>query len=184
MIAGEWGGRRLATPAGRTTRPTSDRVREAAFSRLSSRYRLPGARVLDLYAGSGALGIEALSRGAASAVWVESDRGAAAVIEKNLTTLGGADRGRVVVADAVGAIARLAGEGLRFDGVFLDPPYGQGLVEPTLARLAAAGLLAEGGWVVAETERGEAAAGTVTGLVAVREDLYGDTKLALYERSG
>ena len=120
VVAGTWGGRRLETPKGEGTRPTSDRVREAMFSTLES--EMGGfdddTRVLDLYAGSGALGIEALSRGANTAVFVESDRRAAAVIKRNLASLGSED----------GAVLRMPVE--RFldsddhaDLVFMDPPY-------------------------------------------------------------
>ena len=117
VVAGEFGGRRLKAPPGLDTRPTADRVREAVFSILGS---VDGLRVADLYAGSGALGIEALSRGASTAVFVESDRAAADVIEQNLATLG-ATGGEVVRRDV---LAWLGSAGERaFDLVFCDPPY-------------------------------------------------------------
>lgn len=118
VIAGTAGGRRLVTPAGDRTRPTADRVREALFSSLER--RLPGARVLDLFAGSGAMAIEALSRGAAHATLVEHARPALAAIRTNLDRVGLADRATVVAARLPGALARVEGP---FDVVLLDPPY-------------------------------------------------------------
>jgi len=123
VVAGELRGRRLAPPKGSTTRPTSDRVREATFNALGSLGVVAGARVLDLFAGSGALGIEALSRGAASATFVERDRAALAALRANLDACGlGAGRATVVVGDALALLAsgRLAGP---WDLALLDPPY-------------------------------------------------------------
>jgi 16S rRNA (guanine966-N2)-methyltransferase len=118
IVAGRFGGRRLSAPPGRGTRPTSDRVREALFSILGP---LAGARVLDLYAGSGALGIEALSRGAASAVFVERDARAAAVLRSNLDALG-AD-GDIRRVDAIAALRDARRRGETYDLVLCDPPY-------------------------------------------------------------
>ena len=118
VIAGTAGGRRLVTPKGDRTRPTADRVREALFSSLQP--RLSGARVLDLFAGSGALAVEALSRGAAHATLVERARPAVAAIERNLAIADVAARAEVVVGDLPGALDRVAGT---FDVVLLDPPY-------------------------------------------------------------
>lgn len=123
VIAGTLGGRRLVAPRGLATRPTTDRVREALFSALGS---VAGARVLDLYAGTGALGIEALSRGAASAVFVESARPALAALRENLRSLDLASVTRVVgepVGRAVARLAAEAGASPPFDLVFADPPY-------------------------------------------------------------
>ena len=119
VVAGELRGRRLAAPATGTTRPTTDKVREAVFNALASLDVVVDARVADLYAGSGALGIEALSRGAAHCTFVERDRGAIAAIGENIATLGLRDRSRVVVGDGIVAAARLD-----VDLAFADPPYG------------------------------------------------------------
>ncbi len=118
VVAGELKGRRLAAPAGGATRPTTDRVREAVFNALASIDAVVDARVLDLYAGSGALGIEALSRGAAHCTFVERDRAALAAIDENIATLGLGDRARVLVADGIAAAARVDA-----DLAFADPPY-------------------------------------------------------------
>src|SRR5205807_2939069 len=121
VVAGAFKGRRLQAPAGGRTRPTSDRVREALFSILGD---VSDARVLDLYAGSGALGIEALSRGAAGATFVDSDREAVVAIRANLALTGTDDRASVVRSPVGSFLA--AGRHGPFDLVFLDPPYAQG----------------------------------------------------------
>lgn len=181
VIAGAYGGRRLVAVPGVSTRPTADRVREALFSRLQSRYGIIGITVLDLFAGTGALGIEAMSRGATRLVSVERSRQAARVLIENLRSLGIEGRAELLVRDFEDALADLERSGRVFAGVFVDPPYGQGLAVRTLERMAASGLLASGGWISVETA-GEEALPTVVGhLVRVREDTYGDTKLTLYE---
>lgn len=133
VIAGTARGRRLTAPRGSRTRPTSDRVREAVFSSLHP--RIPDAAILDLFAGSGAMAIEALSRGAGSAVLVEDDRAALAAIDGNLDRTGVGARATVVAASLPGAMARLVGP---FDVVFLDPPYDldRGVLADVLARLS------------------------------------------------
>jgi 16S rRNA (guanine966-N2)-methyltransferase len=171
VVAGEFRGRRLAAPRGRRTRPTADRVREAIFSMLGD---LSGARVLDLYAGSGALGIEALSRGAESAVFVERDARAAAVIERNLASLG-LDQ-PVVREDAVRFLA--LSEGM-FDLVFCDPPY------DSASRVA--GPLAEhlpsrtslGARIVTESDKRTP---LELPLPLLTERTYGDTRIAIHGR--
>lgn len=136
IVAGAWGGRTLTVP--RTgTRPTSERVREAVFSRLDSLDAVTSARVLDVFAGSGALGLEALSRGGATAVFVDSSREAAKVLQRNIVSLGCENRSRIVVADASHFTGSL-GAGEYFDLIFLDPPYALNatLVSRVLAGLA------------------------------------------------
>jgi 16S rRNA (guanine966-N2)-methyltransferase len=148
IVAGEAGGRRLAVPPGDRTRPTSDRTREALFATLGTLVNLDGARALDLFAGSGAVGLEAVSRGAAAAVLVDSDARAAAVAGANARDLGLADR-VTVRRDRVERF--LAGEPEAYDLVFADPPYAlaDDEVDAILARLAA-GWLAPGAIVVVE----------------------------------
>jgi 16S rRNA (guanine966-N2)-methyltransferase len=124
VVSGDLGGRKLVTPAGSDTRPTSDRVREAIFNSLFSLDAIEGARVLDAFAGSGALGIEALSRGALHATFVESGRDALAALRENLETLQLDAQGRVVPGDALAHLERAAAEGHHYDLVLLDPPYG------------------------------------------------------------
>jgi 16S rRNA (guanine966-N2)-methyltransferase len=142
VIAGEAGGRRLAVPAGRDTRPTSDRAREGLFGTISSiAGPLDGARVLDLYAGSGAVGLEALSRGARHVLLVEQDARAARVIRENIEAIG--LPGAVLAADRVERLLARGPDGDRYDVVFADPPYA--LADAAVGR--ALSLLAEGGWL-------------------------------------
>ncbi len=149
IIAGEWRSRRLEFPARDTLRPTPDRVRETVFNWLAP--YLPGARCLDLFAGSGAFGFEALSRGAARAVLVERDAAAATALRANGARLAAAGA-EIVEADA---LSYLAGTAEPFDIVFLDPPYASGLLAPCLARLAAGGWLGPGARVYIEARDGE-----------------------------
>jgi 16S rRNA (guanine966-N2)-methyltransferase len=175
VVAGRLGGRRLRAPRGRDTRPTSDRVREALFSMLGP---LDGARVLDLYAGSGALAIEALSRGAASATLVERDARAIKVIRANLDALGlGPEEARVVHATAAAALQDASARGDAYDLVLLDPPYRDA---PALGRdlsRALPALLAPDARVVAESDR---RAPLALGLPVLRERRYGDTLICIH----
>lgn len=151
IIAGEWRGRKLSTAEGMATRPTADRVRETLFSMLASRLgSFEGLRVADLYAGSGALGLEALSRGAAFACFVEQDPRAIAAIRSNLGVLGADERARVL-ARSVEALP--ASE--PFDLVFADPPYERGSGSAAVAHILGAGWVEDGGWVAMETGRGD-----------------------------
>ena len=154
IIAGTLGGRTLRTPPGSGTRPTSDRVREALLSALDARGAVAGARVLDLYAGSGALGLEAASRGAESVLLVESDRRAADVIAGNVRELGVGQRVRVSRSTVDAALARAAGEPEQVDLVFIDPPYDvdEGALGAVLARLAS-GWLRPAALVVVERSK-------------------------------
>lgn len=174
MIAGSLRGRKILAPPGRTTRPTSDRVRESLFNLLGP--LRPGARVLDLYAGSGALGIEALSRGAAHATFVEAARRPRLVLTRNLTELGLTARSRVVAAGAESSAAFAGGP---FDLVLCDPPYGTPL-EP--AARAAAGALVESGVLVLEHAAADPAPGPPESLALWKSRRYGGTVLTLYLR--
>lgn len=150
VIAGAWRGRTLDAPKGLETRPTADRTRETLFSMLVSRIgSLEGLRVADLYAGSGALAIEALSRGADHATLVENDRAAVLAIERNLDRLGARDRATIRAMSAM-TLPREA----PFDLVFADPPYGEASGDKVVAAVAKAGWLAPGGWLAIETGRG------------------------------
>jgi 16S rRNA (guanine(966)-N(2))-methyltransferase RsmD len=183
VIAGTAKGRRLRTPRGRAVRPTADRVKEALFSMLQSRFDLEGAALLDLFAGSGALGIEGLSRGAARVVFVEQDGTARRVLGANLVACGFAARGRILPLAARRAVIELAGGGERFDGVLLDPPYGRGLADEALVQLTAAGLIAPGGWVAAEHHVDDALAAAYGPLRLTAARRYGKTAVALFSDS-
>jgi 16S rRNA (guanine966-N2)-methyltransferase len=174
VIAGAAKGRRLETPRGRGTRPTADRVREALFSSLQR--RLPGARVADLYAGSGALGIEALSRGAATATFVERSRTAYEAIRHNLEVTGLGEDAAVLVARA-GPALRDGLPGGPFDIVLIDPPYDVDPHELAEVLELVADALAPGGIVVVEASRRAPAPRWPETLRAGRTRRYGDTVL-------
>jgi 16S rRNA (guanine966-N2)-methyltransferase len=179
VVGGRLRGRALQAPDSRAIRPTSDRLREALFDILAHRYggRLEGARVVDLFAGSGALGIEALSRGASFALFVDSGAEARALLRGNVEALALGGVTRIWRADAT-KLGR-APAGPPFDLAFLDPPYGQGLAGPALASLAAGGWLgAEALAVVEESAKTDLSA--PEGLTLADERTYGDTKLAFF----
>lgn len=175
ITGGEWAGQRLGVPRG-AVRPTSDRVRESVFAILGD---LEGARVLDLCAGSGALGLEALSRGAERAVFVDRSGPAVAQVRENAATVGAADRVATVRADVLVAVERAEDRGEVFDLVLLDPPYAAGLADPVLAVLGGAGALAPHARVVVETDRRHPP-GEPEGLRRTRERRYGDTLVTFY----
>ena len=183
MIAGSARGRRLEAPRGRLVRPTADRVKEALFSILGSRVDLEDAELLDLFAGSGALGIEALSRGAAAVTFVEQEPAARRALSANLERCGVTRRGRVVAQSAQAGLARLAGEGSRVDGVLMDPPYGQGLAERALALLAEGPLLRPDGWVAVEHHVDDHLAESYGTLRLTTTKRYGKTVVSLYRNT-
>ncbi|HWK90944.1 MAG TPA: 16S rRNA (guanine(966)-N(2))-methyltransferase RsmD [Luteimicrobium sp.] len=187
IVAGRFGGRSLQVPP-KGTRPTSDRVREAIFSRLDHLDVLDGARVLDLYAGSGALGLESASRGAADVVLVDANRRAADVARRNVAALG-LQREVRVVADsaerfAAGAVASSAGSG--FDVVFLDPPYdlAEDALATVLAHLAAPGVLAADAVVVVERSTRSPEPAWPAGLEPFARKDYGETAVHYAEPAG
>jgi len=151
VIAGTHRGRTLKGPAGKNARPTTGRLRESLFSALAHRFQgsLEGLRIADVFAGTGALGIEALSRGAAEAVFVENNPDMARLLDENLSVLRLKDRAKIIRADAV----RPPRAEKPFDVIFLDPPYGRALHRPALEALKAQGWLSPKTLVVAERER-------------------------------
>ncbi len=180
VIAGSARGRRLATFRGTTVRPTPDRVREALFSMLLSRLgSFQGLRVLDLFAGSGALAIEALSRGAASATLVEQAAAAAQTIRDNLTLCRLTDRAEVMVRDAWQALPALA-KGGPFDLIFLDPPYNKGLAARAVQVIAAHDLLAADGILSTETAGEEELPESAGRLQRRDHRRYGSIMISLY----
>jgi 16S rRNA (guanine(966)-N(2))-methyltransferase RsmD len=173
VIAGRWGGRRLQAPPGDATRPTSDRVRESLFSVLGD--RLDGARVLDLFAGSGALGIEALSRGASAATFVDSAPAALKALRANLATLGA--EGEVSRRDARRYLADASAAAREYDLVFLDPPYRlAGRLGGELSAMLPP-VLAPGATVIAESDRRTP---LELDLPLLDERRYGDTLIRIH----
>lgn len=176
IIAGEWRGRTIEAPPGATTRPTADRARETLFSMLASRLgSLEDLKVADLYAGSGALGLEALSRGAAEATFVESDSRAIAAIRRNVERLGASDRVRILAGSAL-ALPKSP----QFDLIFADPPYVQGSGSAVVHSILKSGWLAKGGWLSVETSRGDAVDPAELALDSARD--VGRARLTLLRR--
>ena len=175
VIAGEAGGRRLAVPGGRDTRPTSDRAREGLFATITSiAGPLDGARVLDLYAGSGAVGLEALSRGAGHVLLVEQGARAVRVIKENIEAIG--LPGAVLVADRVERALAHGPDGDRYDIVFADPPYAlaDAAVERVLSLLAEGGWLAPGALVIVERATRSGPVSWPDGFTPDRDRRYGE----------
>jgi len=183
VIAGHAHGRRLKAPRGLLTRPTSARARESIFSRLQVRFDFQGARVLDIFAGSGSLGCEALSRGAAAVTFVDSSRPAVQSIEANLRALGMRDQARIISADVFRALAGLGAERAEFGLVFVDAPYKNDLSNSVVERIARHALLAPDGWmVVGQSKRAPAAPEAPEGLTRPNVVIVGDHRIAFYRR--
>ncbi|MFA6149373.1 MAG: 16S rRNA (guanine(966)-N(2))-methyltransferase RsmD [bacterium] len=178
IVAGKWRGRTLRAPRGTSVRPTTDRVREAVFSILGD--VVEGSDVLDLFAGTGAMAIESLSRGAAGAVLVESSPAALAVLKENLAALA-AEGALCLPLDYREAVRRLAAKRRSFTLVFLDPPYGKGLVGRSAELLSAAGILAPGAVVVAERASRDPEDPLPAGWKERTDRRYGDTRITLYD---
>jgi len=184
ITGGDLRSRALKAPRGQATRPTTDRVREALFAILTSAGVVEGAKVLDLYAGTGALALEALSRGAATALLVESSREALAALRANVEALGLEERTRVVAGDVAQAVRRLAGAA-PFDLVFADPPWAlvdadAGLPGAVLSDLARRGGIATAGRVVLE-HSSRTLPFDIDGLGRLETRRYGDTALTFYK---
>ena len=183
IIGGSGKGRRLKSPRGNATRPTASRVRQALFDVLAS--EVPGCRFLDLFAGSGGVGLEACSRGAAGALLVEVDGAAARAIRAERGRARPRGRGpRCRVPDVRAALPRIAASGQRFGIVFLDPPYGSALYEPVLSAVAAGSILAQGGVVVAEHFHKRALPETIGRLSRTRVLRVGEQCLSFYRPAG
>lgn len=179
IIAGRFGSRRIEAPKGMDTRPTLDMTRESLFNMLQG--SVQGARVLDLFAGSGALGLEALSRGAESAVFCDADRDAVRAVKRNLESLGAQDEARVLKGDYAALLERLGAAGERFDLVFIDPPYAA-QTEPILRQTLRSGVLAEDGLIIYERDACRELA-LPDGLALRRSRVYGRTALDFIVRS-
>jgi len=180
IVSGRLRGRPLVAPPGRETRPTSDKVRQAVFNLLEHAAWSPGlqeARVIDLFSGSGAMGLEALSRGAAFALFVETDEAARGAIRDNVEAMGLFEATRVHRRDATDLGVRPAGVGAAFDLAFLDPPYRRGLAERALARLGEGGWLSPGALCVVEGAS-DGAALVASGFERLDERSYGAARVS------
>jgi 16S rRNA (guanine(966)-N(2))-methyltransferase RsmD len=184
ITGGKAGGRKLSAPKHGGVRPTSDKVKEALFSVLG--HRVEGVRFLELYAGSGAVGIEALSRGADFTVFVDNSKRSCALIRQNLDTLGFREQSSVYALDALKFISRYGEETGPFGVIFLDPPYHEGLGEKTLNALGecasgdGCGILTDDTVIVYEHFKKHLPPDTVGGLVIKKRYNYGDTVISVY----
>jgi 16S rRNA (guanine966-N2)-methyltransferase len=176
VISGQARGRILKAPRGYKTRPTADRVKEAIFNVLSA--KIKGSYVLDVFAGSGGLGIEALSRGAEYAVFIENNRESWLTIKKNLALTGFETQAQVFLGDFAHVLPRLE---KRFDLVFLDPPYNQGLVQKSVSLIIDLGLLKDQGVIIIETAGKQKELPVREEITLKKESIYGDTAVLYYQ---
>ncbi len=179
IIGGSAGGRTLKAPPGKATRPTSDRVREALFSILGP--PPDNALVLDLFAGSGGLGLEAISRGAQRAIFVDQNNAALKTLQQNIRELGMAKQAEVVRGDSQKQLQRLARSAMRFHWIFIDPPYASDLASQSLQQLGESNILDEEGIVVVEHDRRHPSDEAYGFLVKTDTRRYGDTCISFYE---
>ncbi len=181
VISGSARGRKLKAPEGLTTRPTTDRIKESLFNIIAG--DLYECRFLDLFSGSGGMGIEALSRGAEKAVFVDNNRNSISVINDNIKAVRFEDRAEVLNCDISSAVTRLGNRGEKFDIIFMDPPYNKGFVESTLTYIVKADILADDGYIIAEQSQ-EDKIPDVRGLEVFRVKDYKITKMTFLSAAG
>ena len=177
VVAGEFGGRPLKTLEGKTTRPTTDKVKGAIFNMIGPFF--DGGRVLDLFSGSGSLAIEAISRGMSSAVLVEKDRRAQAVIQENIKMTKSEEQFQLLKMDAARALTQLTGQ---FDLVLLDPPYAKEQIVANITQLEEQGLLSEEVMLVCETDKGVDLPEEISNFGIWKQKTYGISKVTVYVR--
>lgn len=180
VIAGTWRGMKLNAPHGQITRPTSDRVKESLFTIISNKIEFEGIRVLDICAGSGSLGIEALSRGADCCCFIEQDRQVVEVLKKNLSAARLGNRAELLALEALKGLQMLADRKRVYDLVLFDPPYDSALYDSVPVFLGSAGLLAAGSLFVAECSRRTTLPETFGSLLKTDRRVYGDTALEFF----
>ena len=175
VVAGKYGGRPLKTLAGKTTRPTTDKVKGAIFNMIGPYF--DGGRVLDLYAGSGSLAIEAISRGMTSAILVEKDRRAQAIINQNLKMTREEERFELLKMEANQSLERITGH---FDLVLLDPPYAKEQIVTDIEKMAERELLSNDALIVCETDKSVDLPEEIAGLGIWKQKIYGSSKVTVY----
>jgi 16S rRNA (guanine966-N2)-methyltransferase len=179
IIGGEHRGRKIEQPGSGATRPTKDRIREAVFNMIAE--KVPGARVLDIFAGSGAYGLEALSRGASGAFFIEKDAEAVRIISENIAVLGVGDRAKVIAEEASVALETVKNEE-GFDLVFSDPPYGQGMSKNILIMINQYDIVIPSGFVIIEHHMSESLPGTEGSLSICKQKTYGDIRISVFSK--
>ncbi|MDP4182543.1 MAG: 16S rRNA (guanine(966)-N(2))-methyltransferase RsmD [Bacillota bacterium] len=180
VISGDARGHKLKTIKGNTTRPTSDRVKENLFNIIAG--YITKAQVLDLFAGTGSLGIEALSRGASSAVFVDFSRECASIIKDNLVHTKFLEKSEIINNEVKFAIQKLFDSGKKFDIIFMDPPYNKNFVEETLNYLSNSDIMLDDGIIVAEHDIEDIMIEQIGNLKIFRSQKYGDTVLSFYNK--
>ena len=178
VIAGLAKGRRLKSPVGLVTRPTTDRIKESIFSILSP--YLSGSYVLDLFSGTGNLGIEALSRGAEKAIFVDNNRNSIRVIRENTETTGFKEKSKILQLEALKAISELAKSGEKYDIIFMDPPYLKGYIVPCIQAIEEGGLLKDEGIIVIEHDSKDIIPDQFIKLKRIKNRKYGNTTISIY----
>ncbi|OGW75600.1 MAG: 16S rRNA (guanine(966)-N(2))-methyltransferase RsmD [Omnitrophica bacterium RBG_13_46_9] len=181
IIGGEYRGRIIKMPRDVAVRPTQDRVREAIFNII--REKVPDSEVLDLYAGSGAFGIEAFSRGAKIVIFVDNNTKCINTIKSNISLLGRSDDfSQLFKMDGVKSISKLEKTGRKFDIIFMDPPYGKSLAKNSLIKIDACDILSPHGLIIAEHFKKDPLPERLINLILVRQRKYGDTVISFYNR--
>lgn len=178
VITGTARGKRLKTPLGMQTRPTADRVKEAIFS--SVQFEIQNASFLDLFAGSGQMGIEALSRGASSAVFVDASAEACKLVQENLKLTGLGDRARVIRSDYLAYLQRCRE---KFDMIFLDPPYAEVFLENSMKKISEIDILSDCGIMICERAVEKVLPEHIPGLSQIKEHRYGNTCITIYRKT-
>jgi 16S rRNA (guanine(966)-N(2))-methyltransferase RsmD len=179
VIAGSAKKRLLRVPAGWTGRPTADRIKESLFNILGN--LVLDCKFLDLFAGTGNIGIEALSRGALRAVFVEKDYRAAGTVMLNLKLTGFEGNSKVIRGDVFKALRQLSEKGEVFDVVFLDPPYSRGFEVPVIRKILEQKILSPGGLIIAESSKREEMPAAILKAALTRQERYGDTMISFYQ---
>jgi len=180
IIAGEYRGRKIKQPGSNEVRPTKDRIREAVFNMIAA--YVPGADVLDIFAGSGAYGLEALSRGAEKAVLIENNTGCADIISENINSLGLEECTKIMDMDAFNALELLGTEKDKFDLIFADPPYNEGLGKKTLIIINHYDILKPIGFLVVEHHNDEDIPGTEGNVSLFKQKTYGKTTISIFRK--
>ncbi len=180
IIGGEFRGRKIKQPTFKTVRPTKDRIREAVFNIIAA--GVPGTSVLDVFAGSGAYGLEALSRGAKKAVFVEKDRRCAGMIRENAGLLGVEGRAKIITKDAFKAIGSFAEDNEKFDLVFCDPPFGKDMARKTLIMVNQYDILKPSGSLIIEHHRADGIPEAEGRISVYKQRTYGDISISFYRK--
>lgn len=178
VITGTLKGQKLKTVKGTNTRPTSDKVKGGLFNILSA--DIPGARVLDLFAGTGNLGIEALSRGAASVRFIDKSAESISIIKENLKATKQESKAVVMPGDVLINLKKISGDVEKYDIIFMDPPYNKNFIEETLNIIAKNGIIRDNGIIVVERSIKDDVSFKIDGLKHIRDQRYGDTVLTFY----